>query len=255
MVEVSQQQHVGKDIQNSTPSQPQNSIPIRILVIDDHQLILNGTLDVLKRNYPDGEFFQVKTARDALEQIEKMQAMQTSQERSLAPLSLIVIDLSIPEQEGLPATTDTGIGLVEQIFKRYPEQNILVQSSYVKALVRIKHEIDNHQGGFAIADKSLPEAEMLSRAISALQGATHTKEIRTGIELKPDWFMVLRLAFDEGLMDKAIAERMFKSERAIRTYWTKIQDVLGVYPEDCKEAGKSLRTQTEIRARQEGLIN
>lgn len=229
--------------------------PKTVLVIDDHQLILTGTLDVLKRQYPDAEFFPVKTAQNALAKIAQIQATQKNKEFSKAPLGLIVVDLSIPANEGMIATTDTGIELIKQLLKQYPEQNFLVQSSYVKALVRMKHEIDNHQGGFVIADKNLPESEMLIRTALALQGGTHTKDIKTGIELKPEWLQVLRLAFDEGLMDKAICERMYKSERAIRHYWTKIQDVLGVYPENCKLWGKSLRIQTEIRSREEGLID
>jgi hypothetical protein len=62
---------------------------------------------------------------------------------------------------------------------------------------------------------------------------------------------VLTLAFEEGLKDKAIAERMNVSERMIRHYWTKIYDLLGVYP----DANKNLRIQTKIRAREEGLID
>jgi DNA-binding NarL/FixJ family response regulator len=62
---------------------------------------------------------------------------------------------------------------------------------------------------------------------------------------------VLQLAFNEGLQDTAIAERINVAERTVRHYWTKIQDVLGVYP----DAGKNLRIQTEIRAREEGLID
>jgi DNA-binding NarL/FixJ family response regulator len=41
------------------------------------------------------------------------------------------------------------------------------------------------------------------------------------------------------------------SLRTVRHYWTKVQDVLGIYPED----GKSLRIQTEKRAREEGFID
>ncbi|WP_445626675.1 DNA-binding response regulator [Nostoc sp. DSM 114167] len=251
MVEIG----VNKLAKNQIQLESQNFKSQKILVVDDHQMILTGTLDVLKRQYPDTEFLQVKTARDALEKIAQIQVKQEDKEQEKAPLNLIVVDLSIPVSEGMTATTDTGIELIKQLLKQYPEQNFLVQSSYVKALVRIKHEIDNHQGGFAIADKNLPESEMLIRTNLALQGGTHTKDIKTAIELKPDWLQVLRLAFDEGLMDKPIADRMYKSERAIRNYWTKIQDVLGVYPEDCKEGGKSLRIQTEIRAREEGLID
>jgi DNA-binding NarL/FixJ family response regulator len=214
-----------------------------ILVVDDHQLILTGTLDVLNRKYPEANIFKAQTAKETLFQIQSHQ------------FELIVMDLSIPNERSETAEIDTGIKLLQTLLKEYPHQNFMVQTSYVKALIRIKHEIDNHQGGFAIADKGLPEEEMLMRANLALHGATHTKDIKTGIELKPEWLDVLRLAFEESLTDKAIAERMYKSERAVRTYWTKIQDVLGVYPEDCRRDGKNMRIQTEVRSREEGLID
>ncbi|MDJ0736003.1 MAG: response regulator transcription factor [Nostocaceae cyanobacterium] len=214
-----------------------------ILVVDDHQLILTGTLDVLHRGYPEADILKAQTAKETLCLIQSHQ------------FDLVVMDLSIPNQQGERAEIETGIQLLQTLLKEYPHQNFMVQTSYVKALVRIKHEIDNHQGGFAIADKGLPEDQMLMRVNLALNSATHTKDIKTGIELKPEWLEVLRLAFEEGLTDKAIASRMYKSERAVRTYWTKIQDVLGVYPEDCRETGKNMRIQTEIRAREEGLID
>lgn len=216
---------------------------VKILVIDDHQLILTGTLNVLQKQYPDAAIAQARSAVDGLLDIKK------------AAFDLIVLDLSIPETAGDIAQIETGINLLQQLLLQYPQQNFLVQSSYVKALVRIKHEIDEHQGGFAIADKGLSESDMLIRVNLALQGATHTKDIKTGLELKPEWLEVLKLAFDEGLTDKLIAERLYKSERAVRTYWTKIQDILGVYPEDCRKDGKNMRIQTEIRARQEGLLD
>ncbi|MCW5312365.1 response regulator [Nostoc sp. KVJ3] len=214
-----------------------------ILVVDDHQLILTGTLDVLSREYPEAALVKAQTVKETLSQLQYYQ------------FDLIVMDLSIPYQQGETAEIDTGIKLLQTLLNEYPHQNFIVQTSYMKVLIRIKHEIDNHQGGFAIADKGLPEKEMLMRVNLALHGATHTKDIKSGIELKPEWLDVLRLAFEESLTDKAIAERMYKSERAVRTYWTKIQDVLGVYPEDCKQSGKNMRILTEIRSREEGLID
>ena len=48
-----------------------------------------------------------------------------------------------------------------------------------------------------------------------------------------------------------IAERISVAERTVRHYWSKIQDVLDVYPDE----GKNIRIQTEKRAREEGLID
>ncbi|QLE57338.1 response regulator [Nostoc sp. TCL26-01] len=224
------------------PDLPQ-SASLNILIIDDHQLILNGTYSLLQQEYPTADIVKVKTAIAALKEIASCR------------FDLIVMDLSIPEQAGVIAQIDTGISLLQKLLRQYSQSNFLVQSSYVKALIRIKHEIDEHQGGFAIVDKELSESEIITRVKIALQGGTHTKDIKSGWEFKPEWLDVLRLAFEEGLTDRLIAERMYKSERAVRTYWTKIQDVLGIYPEDCKKAGQNMRIQTEIRARQAGLID
>lgn len=215
----------------------------QILVVDDHQLILSGSLRILEQKYADAQIFQAGTAQEALD-------MVASSEFDLA-----VVDLSIPQESGVMAQVDTGIQLLKTLMKQYSALNIVVQSSYIKALVRIKHEIDEHQGGFVIANKGLSEKEILNRVDLALQGITHTKDIKTALEFKPEWLEVLKLAFEEGLQDKAIADRMHIHERTVRSYWTKIQDVLGVYPDDCKLEGKNMRIQTTIRAREEGLID
>jgi len=214
----------------------------KILVIDDHELVLGGTLNVLQLQYPVAEILTAPNAQIAQSQIERYQP------------DLVVMDLSIPETPKATAKTDIGIQLLKTLMKKYPTLNIVVQSTYVKSLVRIKPDIDAHRGGFTVADKSLSSKEMLTRVNWALQGLTHTKDIKgmqIGLEFKPEWLTVLTLAFQEGLQDKAIAERMCVSERMVRHYWTKVQDVLGIYPEE----GKNIRIQTEMRAREEGLIN
>jgi DNA-binding NarL/FixJ family response regulator len=213
---------------------------LKVLVVDDHELILSGTLDLLKRHYPQAEILTAKTTQDALEQVKAFGA------------DLVIMDLSLPETSGDTAEINRGIKSLGTLMKNYPTLNLVVQSSYVKALVRIKPDIDAHEGGFTVADKGLSSQEMLSRIDLALKGVTHTKDLKMPPgEVKPEWIEVLNLAFEEGLEDKVIAERMRVAPRTVRHYWTKVQDVLGVYPEE----GKSLRIQTEKRAREEGFID
>ena len=212
----------------------------RILVIDDHAMVLGGTTTALKTHYPDAELHTAQTAKQGLEQV-----------KALNP-DVIVIDLSMPEVTGEMAKVDHGIQLLRQIMMDYPNLNIVVQSAHVKSLVRIKSAIAGHEGGFTIADKSLSMQEMLTKVDWAIQGVVFTpKEMRNGIEMKSEWLDVLRLAFGEGLMDKVIADRINVAERTVRHYWSKIQDVLDVYPDE----GKNIRIQTERRAREEGLID
>ena len=213
---------------------------LKVLVVDDHELILSGTLDLLQRYYPQAEILTAKTTQDALQQV-----------KAFGP-DLVIMDLSLPETSGDTAEINRGIKSLGTLMKNYPTLNLVVQSSYVKALVRIKPDMDAYEGGFTVADKGLSSQEMLKRIDLALKGVTHTKDLKMPPgEVKPEWIEVLNLAFSEGLEDKVIALRMQVAPRTVRHYWTKVQDVLGVYLED----GKSLRIQTEKRAREEGFID
>lgn len=203
---------------------------------------MGGTIDVLRNKYPDAEFITALTAQQALSQVSSIQP------------DLVVMDLSLPESSGKTARPETGVKLLRTLMLHYSSLNIVVQSAHVRTLVRIRPDIDVHKGGFTVADKSLASQEMLTRVDWALQGLTHTKDIKgihSGLEVKPEWLRVLTLAFEEGLTDKAIAERMCVGERMVRHYWSKLQDALDVYPEE----GKNMRIQTEMRAREEGLID
>ncbi|NER88887.1 MAG: response regulator transcription factor [Moorea sp. SIO3A2] len=212
----------------------------KLLVVDDHELMLGGIIDTLRRKYPEAEILTAQTFQSALEQLERFQ------------LDLVIVDLSIPEDSENTAKIDTGIKLLQTVMKQYPNLNLVVLSTYLKALVRIKDEIDEHKGGFTVVDKGFSGQVMLTRVDWALQGLTHTKDLNMlKGEVKPEWLELLTLAFHEELQDKAIAGRMHKSERTVVHYWTKIRDVLGVYP----EGGKNLRIQTEMRAREEGFID
>ena len=213
---------------------------MQIMVIDDHESVLGGTLHFLQEEYPEARLLSAKTVAEAKEKI------------ALYRPDLVLMDLSIPEDFGRQATAEIGIDLLKFLFTNYPELNITVQSSFVKALIRVKAEIDEHQGGFTIADKGLSTKDMLRRVEWSSQGLSHTKDLKLSKpELKPEWFNLLVLAFDEGLQDKEIANKLCVAERTVRHYWKKVQDVLDVYPEE----GKNIRIQTQKRAREEGWID
>lgn len=212
----------------------------KFFVLDDHASVKDGTALSLKSAYPEVEITTAQTAQEARQKLKKLEP------------DLVVVDLSIPEVSGDKAAIETGIKLLRELLESYPNYNFVVQSAYVKALVRIKPDIDSHPSGFTIVDKSESMQEMLKKVDWALQGIVYTpREMRIDLEIKPKWLNVLELAFKNGMNDKAIAQEMHIAERTVRHYWTKVQDVLDVYPEE----GKSLRIQTELRAREEGLID
>ena len=222
-------------------NQPMSKAAQKFLVVDDHESVLSGTVESLKRQYPDAEMHTVQTAQAADQWLKQGQP------------DLLVTDLSIPQVTGDVARTDTGIQLLETLMQRYPTLNIVVQSANVKALIHLKLAISKHEGGFTIADKNLPLQEMLTLVDWALKGINYTpKDMRTkNLELKHEWLQVVKLAWDERLQDQAIAERISVTESSVRNYWRKLRDALEVYPQE----GKNMRIATIQQARQAGLLD
>lgn len=209
------------------------------LVVDDHAMVLGGTLNILRQQY-DANIVTASTAQEALRRVEE------------AHPNLVIVDLVMPEAIGETAQANSGLQLLKTLMEKYPTLNIVVQSAHVRTLVWLKPSIDNHMGGFTVVDKSQPMKDLLAMVDWALQERIYTpREIRNGLQLRPSWMQVLQFAFQESLQDTAIAKRMNVSERTVQYYWTKIRDVLEVYPED----DKNLRIQTEVRAREAGLID
>ena len=211
----------------------------KILIVDDHDLMLRGTVDFIQENFPNANIYLASHIEDAWSKVNQID------------LDLVLLDLSLPQTQGGNSRVEYGLKFLEQLMENYPELNLTIQSSNIKSLIRLIPEIDNHLGGFTIADKILPINTIITRVKWAIEGINYTQEIQKNLEIKPEWIEVLTLAFEDGLQDKAIAIKMSKSQRMFRNYWSKIRDVLGVYPDE----NQNIRTITQIRARETGLID
>ena len=201
--------------------------------------MLRGTVDFIQENFPNFKIYLASDIEDAWNKVNQID------------LDLVLLDLSLPQTQGGNSRVEYGLKFLEQLMENYPELNLTIQSSNIKSLIRLIPEIDNHLGGFTIADKILPIDTIITRVKWAIEGINYTQEIQKNLEIKPEWIEVLTLAFEDGLQDKAIAIKMCKSQRMIRNYWSKIRDVLGVYPDE----NQNIRTITQIRARETGLID
>ena len=215
----------------------------KILVIDDHDAVINGTVDALKSQYPDADILKAKTTEEALIKL-----------NSFPDRDVVITDLSLPEKPGERPQPEIGVKLLRTMMEKYPDLNLVVQSADARALIRLRPLINEHEGGFTVSDKSEPLQQMLTKVEWSMQGVNYTpKEMRSGStpELKAEWQTLLELAFNECLKDSEISKRMNIGDRTVRNYWTKIQDALEIYPED----DKNLRLQTEKKTREIGLID
>ena len=217
-----------------------------IFVVEDHPTTLAGIHSILKRFGDNIALETLPTLQEAREAIYRLEP------------DLLVLDLQLPESPGETATTEVGIQFLKDLMQNHAELNIAVHTSYPDALVRIIPDIDNHRGGFTVTSKDSSTDKAFERFKAAFQGYTHTRDIRSlkaGLELKPEWLETLDLACKEGYQDRAIAKHLHVSESMVRNYWSKIYDVLGIYPEDEKEEGRNLRIVTCLKAREEGLVD
>ncbi|MDJ0691475.1 MAG: response regulator [Xenococcaceae cyanobacterium MO_188.B32] len=209
---------------------------LRILIVDDHELILRGTIEALRKHYPTAEIRTAQTKEETLEELKKLQP------------DLLLLDLSIPEKSGMEAETEIGVKLLKDLLQEQENLNIVVLSSNAKALVRIKSKINSYQGGFTVADKSSIQ-DLLKKVDWSLEGLTNTKnlpELQNG-ELEPEWYDLLKLA-NKGMTDEKIGEKMNVCTKTIGNYWTKIRDVLHIYPESGREnTHKKVRTLNKAR--------
>ena len=137
-----------------------------LVVTDFHEIFIGGTIAMLTDEYSKAKTITLMTAEDALKQFSNIQP------------DLIITDILLPEKHGELPQISTGIQLLKTLMQKYPRLNIMVQSEHINNLIQIKSEIDEHQGGFVLANKSLGYAEILNRVKWCLQGLTHIKDIQ-----------------------------------------------------------------------------
>lgn len=212
----------------------------RFLVVDDHEAVLAGTVPALKAKYPDAQILTAKDRHNAEKILQNYNP------------NVVVLDLGIPEKPNSPANIEVGIQLLRNLLGSSLAPNIMVLSTNIQPLVRLKPLINSYEGGFAAMDKSMPLEEMLRLIELTLRGSIHLPpQVRSRPEFERKWLQLLQLKFQEGLTDKAIASRMSVSDRTVRNYWVRVQDALGIYD----ETDKDLQFQIEIEARKVGLID
>lgn len=212
----------------------------KFLVVDDHETVLQGTLPALRDKYRNAEILTAQDRQNAQKIVQRYTP------------DLIILDLSIPDHLNSPANPEVGIQFLKALMNSRPASNIMVLSMNVKPLVRLKPLINTYEGGFAAMDKSLPIKEMLKLIDMSLRGSIYLPtQVRSRPEFERKWLELLKLKFQQGLTDKAIAEIMAVSDRTVRNYWLRIQDALEIY----YEPDKDVQVQIELEARKIGLLD
>lgn len=200
----------------------------RILVVDDHPLIIAAVEGVLTGSGVASVVDHASSLRDARTRL-----------RDPGGYQLVVLDLGLSDSQGMN-------GLLT-LREDYPEIPVIILTSD-SGIDTITAAFENNARGFVVKGES---PHILVNAVrTVLSGGTHIPELpgvilppnRPDNPLSPRKLDVLRLLL-EGLPNKTIATRLGLSENTIKVH------IAGIYA----ELNVHNRVQAVLRARQLGL--
>ena len=193
---------------------------IRILLVDDHQIILDGVRSLLKG------VNNIQVIGDALNGEEALNTLQ------VLTADLVLMDLDMPKLNGIDATM--------RIKEEFPHTKVLIltvhnESSLIRNLISIgadgyllknscKEELLD-----AIYKVQSGEKYFSSEVTLSLMQEDNSREelLKSDIEFTKRELDVLRLLAD-GCTNKEIGEKLFISHRTVDTHRTNIMKKVGV---------------------------
>ena len=192
---------------------------IRILLVDDHEVVRRGLRQWLTESYPDAEFGEAGTVPAAREAMTR------------GPWQLMLLDISLPGGSGLE--------LLAQARQLCPQMAVLVLSVYPEeefAVRAFKLGAAGYLTKAGLSDEMLPAVrrvlaggKYVSAALAEHMAATlgNPRAQAPHEALSPRELEVLRLVA-VGRTIKEIAANLLLSEKTIATYRTRVSDKLGV---------------------------
>ena len=211
-------------------------MPIRVLLVDDHQIVLHGLQQLFERQ---DDFEVVGCYRDGAAAIEAVATHRPD---------VLVLDLRMPGQSGL------------DVLRTLASKGIACRSVLLTAAIRDEEVVDAVRlGTLGVVLKESPpeillecvrsvhrgeqwiERETATRAFRTVLGR-ETAELQARETLTPREIEIVRMVV-QGLRNKVIAERLTISEGTVKVHLHNIYEKLGV----------DGRLELVLRAQQMGL--
>jgi DNA-binding NarL/FixJ family response regulator len=190
--------------------------PLRVVIADDSVLLREGTARILE----DAGFEVVAQAEDGDDLLLKV--------RSYAP-DVAIVDIRMP-----PTNTDEGLRAAKEIRERHPGTGVLVLSQYVETEYAMELLSESAEGvGYLLKDRVGDVGEFAAAVRRVAEGGSALDPSivqrlvgrRRGLdplaEVTPREREVLAL-MAEGRSNRAIAEQLVVTERAVEKHVTSI---------------------------------
>lgn len=224
-----------------------NAQGINILMIDDHPMILEGYVDVLKKMERETERyrFAIERAHSITEAIASIDDTFASRQ-----LHLVFLDIGLPRDNKYVSGLDLGGALRRE----FPEVKIIIITGYDNFPL-IQKVLDTVKPDGLLIKAELSPAGLEIALMDVLQDIPHyTKTVRkylTHIETKPTLFdhydMLLLFHLSEGKQTKELPSVLHLSIASVERRKKKLKEILKL------ESG-STDVQLLNRAKEEGYL-
>lgn len=197
-----------------------NTKPINILLVDDHQLVLDGIKSMLSKN----KIYQVKNeasnGKIALEMMSK----------SVEPIDLVITDITMP--------VINGIALCKEIKTQFPSIKVIILSMH-NDITNVKEAIAAEADGYIL--KNIGQTEFIKGVDRVMDNGTYfsqdilplvlkqiakNKNADIKLSLTNREEEVLSLIMQE-YTSKEIAEKLFISKQTVDTHRLNIMQKTG----------------------------
>jgi two-component system response regulator DevR len=213
------------------------SVPVRVLVVDDHPVARRGVTSLLAEAFPVHELRETGTTAEAITIAARFQP------------NLVVLDLRTPDPPG-PAATCAALkernrhghiviltafaemDLIRQCLAAGADGVLLKDAEPDDLIMRLRHVAQ----GTRVIDPRVAQTLAVDM-VSTLRGETDQ------VVLSPRERQVLDL-LSEGCSNRQIAERLFLAETTVKGHVAALLEKLGV----------DSRLQAVVRATQRGLL-
>jgi len=191
----------------------------RILIVDDHEVVRRGLVQMLGEELPGAEFANAATGQAALDEL------------AAGPFDLLLLDINLPGRDGLD--------VLGEVRRRWPGLPVLVISAYPEEEFAVRCL---RAGAAGYVTKDTVADELLAATHKALVGGRYVsralaERLATLVaEPRPDdprerlsdreLQVLQRVAL--GRTAKEIAAELSLSEKTIGTYRARISEKLGL---------------------------
>ncbi len=195
------------------------TIPLRVLLVDDHSIVRRGLRELLGEEFAGAEFGEAASGPEALEQVAR------------EPWTLVVLDVSIPGRDGLE--------VLDQIHTHHPEVQVLMLSGHDEQQYAMRAL---RAGASGYVTKETAPEELCRAVRKVLAGGRYVSSAlaekladqlarageRAPHELLSNREMQVMKLLARGRSVKEIGGELSLSEKTISTYRTRILDKMNL---------------------------